>query len=108
VKGLTILRCSLCATVFRAAHAVDTIEPNSGRYCGASCLDAMRAVDAVRKLRDDDAIADALLAAYRRGGGPHPALVLASVQRVYTARGTTSEAGRTVRTCRVPLTFGDS
>jgi hypothetical protein len=39
----------------------------------------MRAVDEVRELQQADEVADALLALYRRGGGPQPSLVLASV-----------------------------
>jgi hypothetical protein len=87
--------CSLCRAPIADRATAPTIEVklapmfggatsrlgSAGRYCGEACLAAMKAVDAVRELRGDD-LADALLALYRRGGGPAPTLVLTAVDRV--------------------------
>ncbi|HZR96738.1 MAG TPA: hypothetical protein VFA56_13660 [Gaiellaceae bacterium] len=61
-----------------------------GLYCSPEHRDMARAIGAIldapvgasRALRDQrERIADALLAAWRRGGGPHPAHVLKAVAR---------------------------
>lgn len=92
--------CSLCRAPVAERATAPTIEVKlapmfsgatsqvgaAGRYCGETCLAAMKAVDAVRELQDADEIADALLAVYRRGGGPSAALVLEAVNRVASRR----------------------
>jgi hypothetical protein len=91
-------RCSLCRTaiddgaeVLTLPVKLDSRYGSAGRYCAPACRDAMHAVDSIRELRGDE-IADPLLAAYRRGRGPSPALVLDAVERVYTKRDTVRAA----------------
>jgi hypothetical protein len=87
MKAPDVLRCSLCGAPFDADDAetftalVFGTERRFGAYCGPSCRDGMRAVEALRGLRGDDH-ADSLLALYRSGRvGPSPTLVLESVRR---------------------------
>jgi hypothetical protein len=73
--------CSLCGAPLVEADSVTRETSLVGRFCGVTCAQAMTAIDSVREIEDDET-ADALLAAYRRGVGPPPTLVLEAVERV--------------------------
>lgn len=60
---------------------IDGCSRPGGRYCSPDCVEAAGVVDAVRDLQRDDEVADLLLALWRRGRGPKPAIVAEAVRR---------------------------